>query len=148
MENNDCPFQTWQPSPDLFDDDGSTAEAEVADISKEDSLGLLEEARNNPNWMREEGFLSPRSSEDDLDSEKDKLEASTSHRYSTPKPTRMNRKRPHFMLMRSRSPSPDELTESIKEIKSLLKVVCNKVEKNERTLEKNERTLKTLQNMR
>ena len=129
MENNNCPFQNWQPSPDLFDNDGSTAEAEVADISKEDSLGLPEEARNNLNGMREEGFLSPRSSEDDLDSEKDMLETSTSHRYSTPKPNRMNRKRLHFMLMRSRLPSPDELTESIKEIKSLLKAVCNKVEK-------------------
>ena len=141
MEENDCPFQAWQPSPDLFDDDESTPEAEVTDISKEDSLGLPEEARNNPNWMREEGFLSPRSSEDDLDSEKDKLEASTSHRYSTPKSTRMNRKRPPSMLMRSHSPSPNELTKSIKEIKTLLKVVCNKVEKNEKTL-------KTLQNTR
>ena len=70
MEENDCPFQAWQPSPDLFDDDESTPEAEVTDISKEDSLGLPEEARNNPNWMREEGFLSPRSSEYDLDSER------------------------------------------------------------------------------
>ena len=38
MEENDCPFQAWQPSPDMFDDDESTPEAEVTDISKEDSL--------------------------------------------------------------------------------------------------------------